>query len=186
MPTAIALINRLYVADQQERSNLSPVERGAYLKLRENDARRREQLRHILETREVNDGTALYRAAMVFHHGETFQDIDTAYRLALRSAEAGYRPARWLAASAQDRSLMYQGLPQKYGTQIVPDGKRQRIWHMDPSTTDAERREWDVPVLAKLEAEAERITREEPVPPIDTAPEWLQSGIKRWQDAGDW
>jgi glycine oxidase len=34
---------------------------------------------------------------------------------------------------------MYQGKPQKYGTQFVPDGKRWRLWDVDPTTTDAER-----------------------------------------------
>lgn len=186
MPTAIALIHRLYAADQQERAGHAAFDAERFRALRENDAARRAALRRILVVREVNDGLSLYRAAMVFLHGESLEDIDAAHRLALRSAEAGYRPARWLAASSMDRWLMYQGLPQKYGTQVVSDGKRQRLWHFEPTTTDEMRREWDVPVLSWLQGEAERITREEPVPPVDNAPAWQQDGIARWKEAGDW
>jgi hypothetical protein len=186
MPTAIALINRLYVADQTERSNHPSFGTDAYLALRERDAQRRAELKQILATREVNDASALYRAAMIFQHGEALEDIDAAHRLATRAADAGYRPGRWLAACARDRWLMYQGLPQKYGTQIVPDGKRQRVWHWDPATTDAERRAADVSTLAELNAEAERITRLEPVPPEESAPDWLKAGIEKWKAAGEW
>jgi hypothetical protein len=31
---------------------------------------------------------------------------------------------------------MYSGKPQKYGTNSVPDGKRFRVWDVDPATTD--------------------------------------------------
>ncbi|MBL8521049.1 MAG: hypothetical protein JNK75_10290 [Betaproteobacteria bacterium] len=186
MPTAIALINRLFTADQDERINHPAFGTEPYLKLRENDARRRDQLREVLARREVNDGLALYRAAMIFQHGETLDEIDTAYRLAMRASEAGNRSARWLAACARDRWLMYQGLPQQYGTQFVPDGKRQRLWHVDPATTDAERRAWDVSSLAELAVEADRLTRAEPVPLLDSAPEWLKAGVEKWKAAGEW
>ncbi|MBL8515055.1 MAG: hypothetical protein JNJ55_13770 [Betaproteobacteria bacterium] len=186
MPTAISLINRLFVADQNERAQHPTFGTEDYLKLRDNDARRRAELRHILTTREVNDAMALYRAAMVFQHSDGVEDIDAAHHLALRSADAGYRPARWLAASARDRWLMYQGLPQRYGTQIVPDGKRQRVWHCDPATTDAERQAWDVSPLADLQREAERVTAAEPVPSLDEAPDWLKTGIEKWKALGEW
>jgi hypothetical protein len=100
--------------------------------------------------------------------------------LARAAALDGYAPARWLAAAAYDRWCMYRGLPQKYGTQFVPDGKRYRLWDVEGETTDAERAQWEVPPLAAQHARAEAMTRNEPQPPMDMAPEWLETALRRW------
>jgi hypothetical protein len=78
---------------------------------------------------------------------------------------------------------MYQGKSQKYGTQYVSDGKRQRLWDVEPATTDADRAEWDVPPLAEQLRKAEEATRLQPPLPIvwDDAPPWLKDAIKRWE-----
>ena len=81
---------------------------------------------------------------------------------------------------------MYRGLPQKYGTQIVPDGERYRLWDLDGETTDAERAQWDVPPLSAQRARAEEMTRSEPQPPMDKAPEWLQMALRRWTIEAKW
>ena len=47
---------------------------------------------------------------------------------------------------------MYADQPQKYGTNIVPDGVGWRLWDVDPTTTDAERIANDVPPLAEMQA----------------------------------
>jgi hypothetical protein len=75
---------------------------------------------------------------------------------------------------------MYQGKPQKYGTQIVPDGKRQRVWDVEPTTSDTERAEWDVPSLAEMEKRADEVTLKETMPPMDGAPQWLKDALIRW------
>jgi hypothetical protein len=86
-----------------------------------------------------------------------------------------------MAAAAYDRWLMYQGKPQKYGTQYVSDGKRQRLWDVEPSTTDLERAEWDVPALVDQTRKAEEATRIDPPGPIgEDAPQWLKDAIRRW------
>jgi TPR repeat protein len=184
MPTAISLIGRLFAADQAARIHHPSHGTPDYVAMREQDAERRAQLRALLANKEVNDPLALYRAAMIFQHGDTVEDVDEAHRIAKRAADAGFAPARWLAAASMDRSLMYRGRPQKFGTQIVPDGVRQRVWDVDPSTTDELRRQWGVGPLAQLEAEAARLTREEPMPAPDDAPPWLKDAIARWKAAG--
>jgi hypothetical protein len=87
---------------------------------------------------------------------------------------------RRLAAAAYDRWCMYEGRSQKYGTQLVPDGVAYRLWDLDPATTDAERAQWDVPPLAEQLRRAEAMTRSEPQPPLDRAPEWMKAALARW------
>jgi hypothetical protein len=73
---------------------------------------------------------------------------------------------------------MYQGRPQKFGTQIVPDGTRWRLWDTDPTTTDADRAESDVPSLDHQLERARSMTG--PQPPMDDAPWWLKQALKGW------
>ena len=77
---------------------------------------------------------------------------------------------------------MYEGRPQKYGTQFVPDGARYRLWDVESGTTDAERVLWDVPPLAEQHRRAEEMTLREPQPPLDEAPGWLKAALHRWAD----
>lgn len=181
MPTAIALINRMFNADQAERQRQPAIGSEEFDLLRRNEAQRREQLRGILTTREVNDPMALYRAALIMQHSDVLDDVRLAHETAQRAADQDFPSARWLAAASLDRWLMYQAKPQKYGTQIVSDGERQRLWHTDPATTDDERRASGIASLAELEAEAERVNLAEPVPSVAEAPDWLKAGLALWQ-----
>jgi hypothetical protein len=79
---------------------------------------------------------------------------------------------------------MYQGKPQRYGTNMVPDGKRIRVWDVDPATTDEERARWDVPPLAEMERRAAEASRNGPMPPMDQAPAWLRTALERWGKEG--
>lgn len=153
----------------------------AYAALRRHDAERRRRAEALLSTGEVSRAEALYAAAWLFNHGETPAEARRGRELALLAADLGYRPARWLAAAALDRSLMYADQPQKYGTNRVPDGRRIRVWDVEPATTDAERAEWDVPPIAELQARAERASREEPQPDLSDAPAWLLAALERWE-----
>lgn len=174
----------LYAADLREHSAVPPVGTPEYTALRERDRGRREQAFAALEElrgagRLSNDD--LYHAAWLYNHGDSPEDAKFAHELASVASRRGLAKARWLAAAAYDRWCMYEGRPQKFGTQFVPDGVRYRLWDVDSSTTDAERAEWDVPNLAAQLARAEEMTRTEPQPPIDDAPEWLRGAIVRWR-----
>ncbi len=175
-------LEALFQADQGERANHPDVGTTEYLALRERDAARRKRLQEIVTSEGLEELDDYYNAAWVLNHGETVEEIWQAHTLAEKAAELGLRRARWLAAATYDRWLMYQGKPQKYGTQIVPDGKRQRVWDVDPETSDAERAEWDVPSLAEMERRAEEVTRKEMMPPMDDAPQWLKDALIRWND----
>ena len=77
---------------------------------------------------------------------------------------------------------MYEGRPQRYGTQIVPDGTRYRLWDVDGLANDEDRAALDVPPLASQRARAAAMTDTSPQPPMDEAPEWLRSALGRWPD----
>jgi hypothetical protein len=83
---------------------------------------------------------------------------------------------------------MYQGKPQKYGTNYIYDGRKDRLWDVDPSTTDEERAEWDVPPLAEQFHKAEQANRHKS-PMSDSeleefeanAPEWFKRILNKWR-----
>lgn len=153
-----------------------------YDRLRARDKARRERVKALINDGWPEDPEALYAAAWVLNHGDASEEAYLGHQLAARARDLGHAPARWLAAAALDRSLMYQGLPQKYGTNIVPDGVGYRLWDVDPATTDAERLANDVPVLAEMQARAAAMTGAQPE--MSGAPEWLRRAIKRWRGEG--
>ncbi len=173
-------LQTLFRADQDERTNHPQVGTSEYLALRERDAERRKRLQVIIASEELTEAEDYYNAAWLLNHGETVAEVWQAHTLAKKAAELGSSRARWLAAATFDRWLMYQGKPHKYGTQLVPDGKRQRVWDVDPTTSDIERAEWDVPSLVEMEKRAEEVTRTEAMPPMDDAPQWLKDALVRW------
>src|SRR5262245_5684617 len=109
----------LYQADRQERVNQPKANSPEYKAMRVRDFERRERVMAIMVAGEVYSAEDFYYAACVMNHGDTTEDARNAHTLALRSSELGYRPARWLAAASYDRWQMYQGKPQKYGTNYV-------------------------------------------------------------------
>jgi hypothetical protein len=172
----------LYTADRQERIDQPRLGTPEYTAMRERDRQRRLRAAEILSTLPRPEAADLYHAALLFQHGDLAEDAWRAYELAREAADQGEEPARWLAAAAFDRWLMYQGKPQKYGTQYVIDGIRHRLWDVDPATTDAERAVWNVPPLAEQLRKAEEATRIDPPQPInfEDAPWWFKQALVRW------
>lgn len=171
----------LFLRDREAHESPPMPGTPAYVALRTADAGRRSRVRQIADTGALRSGEDYYRAAMILQHGDDPADFDQARVWALQAAELGHRPARWLAAAALDRSLMVRGKPQKFGTQIVPDGVRQRVWDIDPATTDSDRAEWDVPPLAEMHRRAEKVTASEAMPDMAEAPRWLLDAVERWR-----
>jgi hypothetical protein len=136
-------LRSLLAADQDDRKDgrFAP---GAAAR----DRMRLRRVKELLDAGVVETAEDLFCAAMILQHGSSLDDYWQAHQLASASAEGGHRPGRWLAAAAFDRWLMHQGKPQRYGTQYFAiAGDSPRLWEVDPTTTDADRAEWDVPPL---------------------------------------
>lgn len=181
-------LESLYKADKQERVNQPKVDTTEYKAMRARDLERRERVMEMMEANEVNTAEDYYHAAHIMNHGDTPEDAKQAHMFVLRSSELGYRPARWLAAASYDRWQMYQGKPQKYGTNYIYDGRQDRLWDVDPHTTDEERAAWDVPPLTEQLRKAEEanqyqtpMSEEERREFKANAPEWLKPALKRWR-----
>ena len=125
---------------------------------------RRARVAEILAAGEARVSADWYHAAMVYQHGPALADTQLAQEYALKALEIEpvHEPARWLAAATEDRVLMRQNRPQKWGTQFHkgPDGLW-RLWEVDPAVTDEERAEWNVPPIAEAQARAEQMNRDQ-------------------------
>jgi hypothetical protein len=177
------LLRTLYEQDRREHADVPPVGSGGYRALRSRDAGRRAEAREAIGWLRGNGAVAaedLYHAAWLFNHGDTPAEARQAHEWAREAAELGSARARWLAAAAYDRWMMYEGRPQRYGTQIVPDGRGYRLWDLDPTTTDEMRAEWNVPPLQTQLERAEAMSRSLPQPPMSEAPSWLKRAVERW------
>jgi hypothetical protein len=176
----------LYQADRQERVDQPKANTPEYKAMRKRDLERRERVMEITAAGELHTPEDYYYAASIMNHGDTPDDARNAHMFALHSSESGYRPARWLAAASYDRWQMYQGKPQKYGTNYVYDGRRDRLWDVDPQTTDEERSAWDVPPLVEQLRKVDEASRhQKPMSENElrefeaNAPEWLKGALKR-------
>jgi len=133
------VVAKLLDSDQAARA-------GALRPTPEGDAARRKQLDARLQQVGTLGVRELYAAAMLMQHGTTVEDaaraMDYARRaLALEPNTCAYRQ---LTALTEDRWLMRQGKPQRFGTQYhcpPPDGgpPHCRRLPVDASVTDAER-----------------------------------------------
>jgi hypothetical protein len=171
----------LYKADRQERTNQPMVNTDEYKAMRKRDLERRERVMEMVAADELHSAEDFFHAASIMNHGDTIDDARNAQLLALRSSELRHRPARWLVAVTYDRWQMYQGKPQKYGTNYVYDGRKDRLWDVDPQTTDDERAVWDVPPLVEQLRKAEEANRHKsPMSENElkefeaSAPQWLK------------
>jgi hypothetical protein len=173
-------IRRLYEADRRDHAKEPRLGTKARAGQVERDRKRRAELGEIISRGGLREPIDHCRAAAVFLHGETVEEMGLARQCALACVEGGYEPGRRIAAEALDRWLMLQGSPQKFGTQTVPDGTRFRLWDVEPATTEEERAEWGVPSLAELETQAEERSKRERQPPLEAMPAWLQAAVRRW------
>lgn len=111
----------------------------------------RNDLDSILKSRNNFSAREIWMAGMVYHHGFTLSASRRALRLAKEAYERGYKPAKTLIAQATDRLLQLQGKPQKFGTQAVQlKSGKWKMYKIDGSVTDEERREHGLPNLKTL------------------------------------
>ena len=118
------------------------------------DAKHRRTVYELLAQSVITEPEDLYRAALILYHTDRHSCPDIhllAHYLAEGAVNKGYAEARYLAAATLDRYLVASGVPQRYGTQYdIDTGGVIILLPFDTSTTDEERREYDVPPLDSL------------------------------------
>lgn len=130
-PTNNNELLRIYQADQKDREGALGTTDWRTVGPR--DAARRTTVRQLIDKGQVRTGKDYERAAMVFQHGDTNDDILLAHVLAVTAIGMGNGEARWLAAASLDRYLQRLGQPQVFGTQFTSkDTSKQEGWTMEP------------------------------------------------------
>ncbi len=153
-------LQTLFEQDQADRRAFEQLDHEQIQQMLQRDRARRQRVEELVGSEALQAPEDYFHAAMVFQHGETLEDFWQAHNLAGRGAELGHPNCRWLTAAAYDRWLMNQGKPQRYGTQYTArDDEPYRLWDVDPTTTDEERAEWNVPPLAEALRQAEELTQ---------------------------
>jgi len=119
-PTSNPEMTAIFEADQAPRTNT-----GATVNwnvVGPQDEARRVRTRQLLDAGALNSADDYYRAAFVFQHGITTDDILLAHVLAVAATARGHPEGARIAAASLDRYLQRIGQPQIYGTQyLTPD-----------------------------------------------------------------
>lgn len=124
-------IKRILDADQADRE--SSIAAINWEQVAPRDSVRRKQVLEMIDRGEVRTGKDFARAALVFQHGETTNDILLAHILAVTALGKGDPDGRRMAAITLDRYLNRIGQPQVFGTQFNSANlKDSKAWTMDP------------------------------------------------------
>lgn len=157
--TLNAELIQLYTDDQADRASANP----DWTQITPRDHARRERVDAILAAGGAHAADDYFHAAMVYQHGDAPDEIQRARDLALKAVALDplLDSARWLAAAAEDRKLMYEHKPQKWGTQSHRVDDKWVLWPVDPAITDDQRAEWNVPPLHISEAQVTEMNAHE-------------------------
>ncbi len=152
-------LQSLYEQDQADRFEMQKLTREQIV---HRDRIRRQRVEELRECEALQVPEDFFHAAMIFQHGETLEHYWQAYELAKKGAKLGHLACRRLTAATYDRWLMRQGKPQMYGTQYILKGGRWVLYEVEPTTTDAQRAEWNVPLLDQALQRAEEMNQSMP------------------------
>ncbi len=102
----------MFEMDQSDRVS------GRFILLPGRDTARLARTREIVSVASGSlSAEAKYHAAMIFQHGESPSDFESAFFLARSASETGFAKADKLSEAAFDRWQLSIGKPQKFGTQ---------------------------------------------------------------------
>ncbi|OGM95002.1 hypothetical protein A2524_02835 [Candidatus Wolfebacteria bacterium RIFOXYD12_FULL_48_21] len=152
-------LEKLFKEDQADRMAIGSS--GDFSVVEKKDVERKNTIKRMLKEGTVITGKDFYIAAMIFHHGQLLADYKTAIKLSEQSIKKGYQKAKWLHAAGTDRLLIKQGKKQKFGTQFFKKSAKSK-WALAPikkGMTDEERARFNVPPLAELKAQVERMNK---------------------------
>lgn len=127
------------------------------------DRERRKKVKQFLGDGKVTTGKDYYNASMIFHHSSSIAHIKKANTLAKKSAELGYKKAKWLYAGTLDRLFIKQGKKQKFGTQYFKKSSLGKwyLYPVDLKTTNEERVSYNVLSLKEIKKMIEKMNQKE-------------------------
>ncbi|SEA11490.1 hypothetical protein [Microbulbifer marinus] len=128
------------------------------------DAERRRSVLAMVAAGQLHTSEDYYHAAMIFQHGESADDIRTAFSFAWMAItlDPSNDSARWLSAAAWDRIMMREDMPQWYGTQFSRPSPEDpwELYKIDESAvTDEERARMKVRSLEDSRALVEKLNQ---------------------------
>lgn len=152
-----AALEKLYAEDQADRRYVvgKTIDWEA-VSIR--DESRELRVKALISAGELSSGADYYFAAMILQHAPMAGDQLLAHDLCVIALSKGEERAKWLAAASMDRFLLKIGRLQRFGTQFQSNRsfRPPQLTPVDPTVSDALRREFNVPSLEnakKKEAE---------------------------------
>ena len=154
-----ARIEQLFAEDQDDRRGF-PNTKLTYKEINVRDEARRNEILGMLKRIEVRTAQDYFYAAVIFHHGQTFEHYRMSASLAwiAHELEPENSTYAWQTASSWDRMMLKKDRPQWYGVQAHrDDDKRLVLSNIDETAvSDDERARYNVKPLAELRAKPGR------------------------------
>ena len=134
-------VKALVDADQKARDfDFSTSTPGQIEGMAKGDVERLRRIKELVQAGDLATADDFDRAALVFQHGDIFEDYATAHELSVCALLLGKRSASWLAGASYDRMLVNCGIPQRFGTQYGSAGSSFRLQRYETwGINDAER-----------------------------------------------
>lgn len=118
--------------------------------LNERDKKRKTLVLQYLQENKLISGKDFHHAALILQHGDSPEDYEKALDSAAKAIKLGDETAKWLYAATFDRWLLSINKPQRFGTQFKENENGEYVLApYDPSTTDEERKEYNVPPISQ-------------------------------------
>ena len=136
-------LKELAKTDQADRRENNP-------QTSKNDVERLNEVKKIIETKELTTSNDYFNAAIIFQHGDNPEDYKMANEFAKKAVKLNPQnlQAKILIAQSEDRYLISINKPQIYGTQRIILGELEYLQNIDTTViSDTKRREIGVMTL---------------------------------------
>lgn len=148
-----ARIAQLFAEDQDDRRGF-PNTKLTYKEINIRDEARRTEILGMLKKNEIRTAQDYFYAAVIFHHGQTFEHFRMSASLAwlAHELEPENSTYAWQTASSWDRMMLKKDRPQWYGVQPTRDDQKQLVLANvdETAVSDDERAMYNVKPLAEL------------------------------------
>jgi hypothetical protein len=144
---------QLFAEDQADRRGF-PKTKLPYKEINVRDAARRSEVLAMMKRVEIRTAQDYFYAAVIFHHGQTFEHYRMSTSLAwiAHELEPDNTTYAWQTASSWDRMMLKKDRPQWYGVQAHRNEQNQLVLSTidEHVVDDAERARYNVKPLSKL------------------------------------